>query len=392
MFLNQKIYSQNDSSSGSYISFVHTKKVSKIVNSPWADDDQIQTYYHQMVMDSFNNKVTILLANSDFTTPFMGTKGMIIDIMSYNQNYNGCQPFQKEFIFICDKYEGFDPNLIPRSLFFHDPKTNYWIRLKKQIIGDCFISQYVLNDNEHYVVIKKEYFIPLMLVAIFLVEPRSAHTIGNIPLAMAGGIFLANILLPALEKISEEQIPNNNRGIKVFLIISIPYLLVNSIYQGFTLSQNHLSKSEQTAMTWIKENTPEDSQFLVITGEPEAMCDSSAEWFPALTERESLSTLQGREWILGRRFGEFIGHKSGIQNCIDQGLDCLKLESDYFGADYDYIYISIQTPTNNCKSVEISARTTSGLIATLEAEGKQEYSIKYRSEKIVLFEKKDNEK
>ena len=243
-----------------------------------------------------------------------------------------------------------------------------------------------------FLVIKKEYFIPLMLVAIFLVEPRSAHTIVNIPLAMAGGIFLANILLPALEKISEEQIPNNNRGIKVFLIISIPYLLVNSIYQGFTLSQNHLSKSEQTAMTWIKENTPEDSQFLVITGEPEAMCDSSAEWFPALTERESLSTLQGREWILGKKFGEFIGHKSGIQNCIDQGLDCLKLESDYFGADYDYIYVSIQTPTNNCKSVEISARTTSGLIATLEAEGKQEYSIKYRSEKIVLFEKKDNEK
>ena len=243
-----------------------------------------------------------------------------------------------------------------------------------------------------FLVIKKEYFIPLMLIVIFVAEPRSAHTIGNIPLAMAGGIFLADTLLPALGKVGEEQNPNNSRGIKVFLIIFIASLLVNSIYQGFMLSQNHVSKDEQTAMLWVKENTPEDSQFLVITGEPEAMCDSSAEWFPALTERKSLSTLQGREWILGKKFGEFIGHKSGIQNCIDQGLDCLKLESDYFGADYDYIYVSIQTPTNNCKSVEISARTTSGLIATLEAEGKQEYSIKYRSEKIVLFEKKDNEK
>ena len=239
-----------------------------------------------------------------------------------------------------------------------------------------------------FLVIKKEYFIPLMLVVIFLVEPRSAHTIGNIPLAMAGGIFLADTLLPALGKVGEEQNPNNSRGIKIFLIISIPYLLVNSIYQGYMLSQNHLSKSEQTAMTWIKENTPEDSQFLMITGEPEAMCDSSAEWFPALTERKSLSTLQGREWILGRRFGEFIGHKSGIQNCIDKGLDCLKHESNYFGADYDYIYISIQTPTNNCQSTETSARTTSGLIAALEAEGNQEYSFKYRSEKIILFEKK----
>jgi len=236
-----------------------------------------------------------------------------------------------------------------------------------------------------FMIIKKEYFIPLMLVTIFLVEPRSAHTIGNIPLAMAGGIFLANILLPALEKISEEQIPNNNRGIKVFLIISIPYLLVNSIYQGFMLSQNHLSKSEQTAMAWVKKNTPEDSQFLVITGEPEAMCDSSAEWFPALTERESLSTLQGREWILGRRFGEFIGHRINLQNCIDENIGCLNNEAEYLGASFDYIYISVKTPTNNCKATDISGKTTRGLIVGLE--NSLSYSIQYHSEDVVIFEK-----
>lgn len=239
-----------------------------------------------------------------------------------------------------------------------------------------------------FLIVKKEYFIPLMLVVIFLVEPRSAHTIGNIPLAMAGGIFLADILLPALGKIGEEQIPNNSHGIKIFLIISIPYLLVNSIYQGFMLSQNHLSKGEQTAMLWIKENTPEDSQFLVMTGEPEAMCESSAEWFPALTERKSLATLQGREWILGRKFGEFIGRRINLQNCIDEGLDCLKRESNYFGVNYDYIYVSIQTLANNCKPMETLARATRGLITALEAEGEQEYSIIYRSEKVVLFKKK----
>jgi len=236
-----------------------------------------------------------------------------------------------------------------------------------------------------FLVIKKEYFIPLMLMVIFLVEPRSAHTIGNIPLAMAGGIFLANILLPALEKISGEQIPNNNRGIKVFLIISIPYLLVNSIYQGYMLSQNHVSGDEQKAMAWIKENTPEDSQFLVITGEPEAMCDSSAEWFPALTERESLSTLQGREWILGRRFGEFIGHRINLQNCIDKNIGCLNNEAEYLGASFDYIYISVKTPTNNCKATDISGKTTRGLIVGLE--NSISYSIQYHSEDGVIFEK-----
>jgi hypothetical protein len=229
--------------------------------------------------------------------------------------------------------------------------------------------------------VKKQYFIPLMLVMIYLVEPRSAHTIGNIPLAMAGAIFLAEILFPALNKIDETQ----NRGIKVFLMISIPYLLVNSIYQGFMLSQNHFSKGEQSAMMWIKNNTPEDSQFLVLTSETEAMCDSSSEWFPALAERKSLSTLQGREWILGKKFGEFIGHRINLQNCIDENLGCLNNEAEYFGANFDYIYISIKTPTNNCKAANLSNRTTVGLVVALE--NSINYSIKYHSEDAVIFEK-----
>jgi hypothetical protein len=151
------------------------------------------------------------------------------------------------------------------------------------------------------------------------------------------------------------------------------------------LSQNHVSNGEQTAMQWVKEHTPTASQFLVLTGEPEAMCESSAEWFPALAERTSLTTLQGREWLLGNEFGNFIGHRADIQSCIDEGLECLKRKSAYFGADYDYIYISIKTPTNNCKPVDLSNRTTRGLIIALE--DNVDYSIAYRTEAAVIFGK-----
>jgi hypothetical protein len=228
--------------------------------------------------------------------------------------------------------------------------------------------------------VKKQYFIPLMLIMIYIVEPRSAHTIGNIPLAIAGTIFLVDILFSALSKIDETQ----NRGIKIFLIISIPYLLVNSIYQGFMLSQNHVSKGERTAMQWVKENTIKDSQFLVITGETEAMCDSSSEWFPALAERKSLSTLQGREWILGRQFGEFISHRINLQNCIDENLACLNREAKYFGTDYNYIYLSIKTPTSNCKAIDLSNKIMRGLVIALE--NAIDYSIAYHTEDAVVFE------
>lgn len=232
-------------------------------------------------------------------------------------------------------------------------------------------------------IIKKQYFIPAMLALMYLVQPRSAHTVGNIPLAIAAGFFISEILLPAISKLDEK---NTHRGIKVFLIMLTPYLLFNSIYQGFMLSQNHVSTGEQTAMQWVRENTPADSRFLVLTGESDAMCESSAEWFPALAERTSLTTLQGREWLLGNKFGEFIGQRAGVQNCIDEGLDCLTREADYFGADYDYIYVSIKTPTNDCKSVDTSRRATRSIVLALG--GSPDYAIAYETQDAVIFIKK----
>ncbi len=122
----------------------------------------------------------------------------------------------------------------------------------------------------------------------------------------------------------------------------------------------------------------------MITGEPDAMCDSSAEWFPALTERESLSTLQGREWILGKKFGEFIGRRINLQNCIDEGMGCLNNEAEYFGTSFDYVYISIKTPTNNCKAAESSSRISRGLIIALE--NSIDYSIVYKSRDAIIFD------
>jgi hypothetical protein len=124
----------------------------------------------------------------------------------------------------------------------------------------------------------------------------------------------------------------------------------------------------------------------VLTGEPEAMCESSAEWFPALAERTSLSTLQGREWLLGNKFGEFIGHRADIQSCVDGGLECLKREASYFGMDYDYIYVSIKTPSNNCKAVDTSRYTTRSIILALN--GSSEYKIAYETKDAVIFIKK----
>jgi len=226
---------------------------------------------------------------------------------------------------------------------------------------------------------KKDFFIPLMLPVIFLAQPRSGHVTGNIPLALAAGYWVTEIILPGLEKIV-----GGKKYAAFFAVLGI-YLFANSMFYGLTLSTRHLSEPEKEAMQWVKQNTPNEGKFLVISGEQTAFCDLTNEWFPALTERQSLTTIQGSEWLLGDGFGKNTAQVQSLQGCIDEGLGCFENNSAQLRKPFDYVYISIASPTKNCKAAETS-HATRGLITALENAG--EYSVAYRSGNVVLFEKK----
>lgn len=171
-----------------------------------------------------------------------------------------------------------------------------------------------------------------------------------------------------------------------FLAILAIYLLGNSLYYEFSLSQRHISDSERNAMHWIEKNTPEDSMFLVITGDQNAFCDMINEWFPSLTKKESLTTVQGSEWLLGNDFGKNMIQVHKLQGCIDEGLDCFTRKSDQFEKSFDYVYISIAPATQNCRLSDSSSRTNRGLIIAMD--NAPEFSAVYRSTSVVIFEKR----
>jgi len=125
---------------------------------------------------------------------------------------------------------------------------------------------------------------------------------------------------------------------------------------------------------------------VVKTGDQNAFCDPINEWFPSLTKRESLTTVQGTEWLLGDHFEKNITQIQNLQGCIDEGMECFEHESDQFGRSFDYVYISIAPTTKNCGMSDSSTRTTRGLITALESA--EEYSVAYLSEKIIFLQKK----
>lgn len=237
-------------------------------------------------------------------------------------------------------------------------------------------------------VARRTFFIPGMLIVVYLSQPRSAHTIANVPLAMAAGVFIGEILIPAITKIQESGNKQNSkfrRSLALFLFVLIPYLMSNSIYYGLRLSEMRLSKGGRNAMQWIANNTPKDSEFLVITGEPSGFCDSASEWFPALTNRQSLATLQGNEWLQGQNFGEYVGYIQNLQACSKKGLACLLQEADHFGSNFDYLYLSLNSPTTNCNRTDASGLNR-GLI--LELENSVQFQAVFRSDDVLIFNKR----
>ncbi|MFN8382151.1 MAG: glycosyltransferase family 39 protein [Anaerolineales bacterium] len=236
-----------------------------------------------------------------------------------------------------------------------------------------------------FLVTRKNFFLPGMIVVIFLSHPRSAHTIGNIPLAMAAGYFVTDVLLPSIT--SSQVNPANRNKIKqytlpIFFAILIPYVISNSLYYEITLSQKHVSESDKNAMAWVEENTAKESKFLVITGETNGLCDSTSEWFPALAKRQSLGTLQGNEWLKGKEFTQFAGNIQTVQACSGVGFDCIMMQSKPFAKDFDYLYVSLSSPTVNC---ELTNASTVPRSLVHDIKDSSTLQVVFSSDDVVIF-------
>ncbi|HXG36502.1 MAG TPA: hypothetical protein VNL15_06010, partial [Dehalococcoidia bacterium] len=106
-----------------------------------------------------------------------------------------------------------------------------------------------------------------------------------------------------------------------------------------------LSSDSRQAMEWIKHNVPEDSAFLVITGQYGWWGDAENEWFPLLAGRQSLDTVQGYEWVPDDKFLEMIDEYYYLQSCAWDDVSCLDDWAYDTGKNFSHVYISAGADT-----------------------------------------------
>jgi hypothetical protein len=206
-----------------------------------------------------------------------------------------------------------------------------------------------------------------------------------IPLAMLAAVGLVDVVLAALQawtgKEPPGEIASSERNIFIYLLI---YLVFSTYQFGFGLANARLYSPDREAMLWVRENTPAEARFLVLTGTSSVSCDSVLEWFPALTGRQSIYTVQGTEWTQGRNFNDYVRSTYPVQKCLSSGnAACLDEAIDR--SQYDYVYVSKLLRVNNCSPLD-PPRTFPLFLESLHVA--EDFQAIYETDDAVVFEKR----
>jgi hypothetical protein len=218
----------------------------------------------------------------------------------------------------------------------------------------------------------------------FILEGRSAPNPAVIPLVMLAAVGLVDVVLAVFQRSAEsdaEHVPTVERNILIYLAL---YLVFSGYQFGFQLSGAKLYPADREAMTWIEANTPADSRFLVLTGTTSVACDTVLEWFPALTGRQSLFTVQGREWTEGKNFNNYILSTYAAQKCLSSE-DGFCLDSAANRGAYDYVYLSTTLRSNNCAPLD-TPRTFSTFAGNMHLDAG--FEIAYETDGVIIWKKK----
>lgn len=231
--------------------------------------------------------------------------------------------------------------------------------------------------------IRRDYLLPLWTMIPFLAAGRSATNLVIVPLAMLAAVGWVDVLLPGLQasvkRDSEQsvQVSSIERNVLVYLLL---YMVFSAYQFGFQLSSAALQKSEYDAMGWVNQNTPEGSRFLVLSGGTSVACDSISEWFPALTGRQSLFTVQGTEWAKGDEFKPFIREAVALQNCARETPACIDQLID--PSKYDYVYLSKFLQAENCEPLPV---VQSFLYFAEGVRGDGRYEVVYETDDMLVY-------
>jgi hypothetical protein len=227
----------------------------------------------------------------------------------------------------------------------------------------------------------KKLLLPVWLVLPFFIDPRSAGGMALIPMSLMAAYGFAGVIAPALLSLRGHGGSwLADRFITLTMLGIAFYLFFNSAVFGLGLAENSLSVADRGTIAWVNENIPPGSDFLLLTGEQYSMNDPFQEWFPALTEQRSHTTLQGKEWTLDKEFFPFYGELVALQHCAD--VVCVEAWEKRTGLEHQYLLIK-KLPVGSSSPLQSSLN-----LLVESAHSSTLYELVYETGNAAIFLKK----
>jgi hypothetical protein len=228
--------------------------------------------------------------------------------------------------------------------------------------------------------IQGKWFYIIWIAGIIFLAPRGSANFIIVPLALLAPIGIFEVLLPGLK--IPDWIFKNMRSYSLLIASVAVYGLLSFTLLFFyeNSSLYGVSKSDRQAMHWVEKNTQPNEIFIVITPQYNNWSvDKAAEWFPALSKRKSINTLQGKEWLSNNEFASRESMNESIQDCILEGISCIEKYATEGKTRYDFIYISYDN--TNKKFAELFPLQMSLMQSS-------KYNIVYKSKEAEVWQRK----
>jgi hypothetical protein len=237
---------------------------------------------------------------------------------------------------------------------------------------------------------ERRYLLPGWLLAVALFDQRAFFTSTTPAIAMLAGVGLTEVVLPfaagALRRDGADPGGRPAGGPPRWLAGAVLTVVVGMCLIASIISTKDLlglSTGEQAAMAWVRDNTPASSRFAVVSAQTWPV-DRNSEWFPALTGRQSVATVQGSEWLTGGGFEAQRSRYLDLQQCTNSDGDCIARWAAADGVEFDYLYVLTAPPgiTNGPIGIDTCCRD---LVLALRKDAR--YQLVYDGAGAVIFKK-----
>jgi hypothetical protein len=238
---------------------------------------------------------------------------------------------------------------------------------------------------------QRDWLLLVWWLVFVLFDPRSTQRSVTIPVALLAGVSLELGLswlgknLPQAKKEKNQPHPGGidfqKSSIKLILIICFVFAFFNELVGEYTSGSllSSLNQENRQAMQWVKENTPEGSKFLVIDYPSGWHLDMVGEWFPTISERVSLLTAQGLEWLPDKAQAKTIDALTKVSNCRMEGITCLENWIKQEPVQLQYVYFA-----QNRQSIDTQLKFTS--VVEAQISNSTDYQLVYSNSDVKIYQ------